>query len=71
MYTFGNSLGMVCHGVPEVVICNGRVVVHHDTIRVVKGSGRYLKNPVSPQFVYARLQAQRKVHIDFSHVIIS
>ncbi|RZC41208.1 dihydropyrimidinase, partial [Asbolus verrucosus] len=44
--------GMVCHGVPEYVIVNGRVCVDEEQLRVVQGHGRFVETPVFPPFVY-------------------
>lgn len=43
---------MVCHGVPEYVIVNGRVCVDDGQLRVVQGHGNYVETPVYPPFVY-------------------
>ncbi|XP_050313240.1 dihydropyrimidinase isoform X1 [Anthonomus grandis grandis] len=44
--------GMVCHGVPEYVIVNGRVIVDEGQLRAVQGFGRFIETPVFPPFVY-------------------
>ncbi|XP_044257019.1 dihydropyrimidinase isoform X3 [Tribolium madens] len=44
--------GMVCHGVPEYVIVNGRVCVDDGQLRVVQGHGRFVETPVYAPFVY-------------------
>ncbi|XP_068916730.1 dihydropyrimidinase isoform X2 [Tenebrio molitor] len=44
--------GMVCHGVPEYVIVNGRVCVDEEQLRVVEGYGRFIETPVYAPFVY-------------------
>ncbi|XP_030756330.1 dihydropyrimidinase isoform X1 [Sitophilus oryzae] len=44
--------GMVCHGVPEYVIVNGRVIVDEGQLRAVQGYGRYIESPAFPPFVY-------------------
>ena len=53
--------GMVCHGGPTVVICQGRVVVDHGKIEVVKGSGRYIPRPPFSDLVYSRILQRDKV----------
>ncbi|KAL1493251.1 hypothetical protein ABEB36_011340 [Hypothenemus hampei] len=44
--------GMTCHGVPEFVIVNGRVIVDEGQIRAVQGFGKFIETPVFPPFVY-------------------
>lgn len=44
--------GMECHGVPEFVIVNGRVIVDEGQLRAVQGFGKYIDTPVFPPFVY-------------------
>ncbi|KAL9895042.1 collapsin Response Mediator Protein isoform 1-T5 [Glossina fuscipes fuscipes] len=59
--------GMVCHGVPELVLVRGRICVENDSIRVAEGFGRFLNTPVRPPYVYdvlegkipAEIQAER------------
>ena len=53
--------GMVCHGVPEVVISRGNVVVDHGRINVVRGGGRFIPCPAYPEFVYSRIEQRDKV----------
>lgn len=43
---------MECHGVPDYVIVNGRVIVDEGQIRAVEGFGRFIDTPVFPPFVY-------------------
>lgn len=44
--------GMVCHGVPEIVLVRGRVCVEDGEVRVVEGHGRFLNTPVRPPYIY-------------------
>ncbi|XP_013098892.2 dihydropyrimidinase isoform X1 [Stomoxys calcitrans] len=44
--------GMVCHGVPEIVLVRGRVCVEEGNVRVAEGYGRFLNTPVRPPFIY-------------------
>ncbi|XP_076262565.1 collapsin Response Mediator Protein isoform X1 [Rhynchophorus ferrugineus] len=48
----GNLQGMVCHGVPEYVIVNGRVIVDEGNLKAVQGYGKYIDCPVFPPYVY-------------------
>ncbi|XP_065165459.1 dihydropyrimidinase isoform X2 [Atheta coriaria] len=45
--------GMVCHGVPEFVIVNGRVCVDDENLRAVQGHGTFVETPVNAPFIYA------------------
>lgn len=44
--------GMVCHGVPEIVLVRGRVCVEDGEVHVAEGFGRYLDSPLRPPFIY-------------------
>ncbi|XP_065368457.1 dihydropyrimidinase-like isoform X1 [Calliphora vicina] len=44
--------GMVCHGVPEIVLVRGRVCVEDGEVRVVEGHGRFLNTPLRPPYIY-------------------
>ncbi|KAL3290214.1 hypothetical protein HHI36_023573 [Cryptolaemus montrouzieri] len=44
--------GMECHGVPEYVIVNGRVIVDDGQLRAVEGYGKFVETPVFAPFVY-------------------
>lgn len=50
--------GMVCHGVPEIVLVRGRVCVEYGQVRVAEGFGRFLETPVNPPFVYDALNGK-------------
>lgn len=43
---------MVCHGVADFVIVNGRVCVDDGQLRVAQGYGRYIETPTHAPFVY-------------------
>ncbi|XP_075218623.1 collapsin Response Mediator Protein isoform X1 [Lycorma delicatula] len=44
--------GMVCHGVPEYVIVNGRVCVDEGELKAVQGFGSFVPTPTFSPFVY-------------------
>lgn len=44
--------GMECHGVPEIVIVNGKVCVENGKINVVAGSGRFVETPAFNPYIY-------------------
>ncbi|XP_055848717.1 dihydropyrimidinase isoform X2 [Episyrphus balteatus] len=52
--------GMVCHGVPEVVIVRGRICVENDNVRVAEGYGKFVPCEVRPAFVYDALEGKVK-----------
>lgn len=60
--------GMTCHGVPEYVITQGRVVLEEEQLHVCQGMGRFIPmSPYSP-FVFGcineREKARRPIKID-------
>ncbi|XP_044765122.1 dihydropyrimidinase isoform X1 [Coccinella septempunctata] len=44
--------GMECHGVPEYVIVNGRIIVDDGQLKAVEGHGRFIETPVYAPYVY-------------------
>ncbi|XP_055375035.1 dihydropyrimidinase isoform X1 [Condylostylus longicornis] len=56
--------GMVCHGVPEIVIAKGRICVENDAVRVAEGQGTFLPTSVFPPFVYNALNGRAENHDD-------
>ncbi|XP_055901794.1 dihydropyrimidinase isoform X2 [Eupeodes corollae] len=58
--------GMVCHGVPEVVIVRGRICVENDIVRVAEGHGKFVPCEVRPAFVYDALEGKVK-HEETTH----
>lgn len=55
--------GMVCHGVPELVLVRGRICVENDTVRVAEGFGRFLNSPVRPSYVYDVLEGKTPAEV--------
>lgn len=47
--------GMKCHGVPEIVIVQGRVCVENGNVRVAEGQGQFIETAVNPPYVYNAL----------------
>lgn len=47
--------GMECHGVPEIVIVNGKVCVENGKVNVKAGSGRFIKTPAFNPYIYANI----------------
>ncbi|CAF0880059.1 unnamed protein product [Brachionus calyciflorus] len=55
--------GMTFHGVPMVVISNGKVVVENDNITVERGSGRFIRTPCYPDYVYSRVKIRDNIKL--------
>lgn len=54
--------GMVCHGVPEMVLVRGRICVENNAVRVAEGYGRFLNTPVRSPYVYDVLEGKVRVN---------
>jgi len=52
---------MTCFGVPEYVICNGRVCVDEGQVKVLQGFGNFVPNPAYASFVYDLVNQRDKV----------
>ena len=61
---------MVVHGVPEVAICQGQVVVDDGNVNVVRGSGRYIPCPTFPEMIYSLVRQRDQVgaHSTFAYI---
>ncbi|XP_014091410.1 dihydropyrimidinase isoform X1 [Bactrocera oleae] len=50
--------GMVCHGVPELVLVRGRICVEDGSVRVAEGYGRFVNTPTRPPYLYDVLEGK-------------
>jgi dihydropyrimidinase len=53
--------GMTCFGVPEYVVCNGRVCVDEGQVKVLQGFGNFIQTPAFAPFVYDLVREQDQV----------
>ena len=44
--------GMMCHGIPSIVIVNGRVCVENEAVNVEAGFGKYLQRKNFNSFIF-------------------
>lgn len=56
--------GMVCHGIPEIVLVRGRICVEDGNVRVAEGYGNFLPTPLRPPYVYDVLEGKKTFAAD-------
>lgn len=54
--------GMVCHGVPEIVLVRGRICVENSMVKVAEGFGRFLNTPTRPPYIYDILENKTSIN---------
>ncbi|XP_022243523.1 dihydropyrimidinase-like [Limulus polyphemus] len=52
--------GMECHGVADIVIAGGRVVVDQGQLQVTKGEGRFIDTPPFCPYIFSCVRAKDK-----------
>ncbi|XP_067126841.1 dihydropyrimidinase-like isoform X2 [Centruroides vittatus] len=52
--------GMTCHGVPEYVVTQGRIVLEEGELHVCQGMGRFVPMPPYSPFVFGRINDREK-----------
>ena len=53
--------GLVCHGVPEMVLVRGRICLEDGNMRVAEGYGRFLNTPTLAPHVYDILEGKKSL----------
>lgn len=52
--------GLECHGVADIVICGGKIMVDDGAIRVMQGFGSFIPLPPFSPFVYDKVKAKEE-----------
>ena len=56
--------GMTCHGVPETVIVQGRVVVDECNLRAMQGLGKFVPLPTFAPIVFEKVRAREAAAVE-------